>query len=466
MKYQDKKLIEVRPEYFTHIKGPKVAIELEIETTKPLQSMNYVDPYFTIHRDGSLGSSGLELVSREPFDLTKEWPDISKNLALFFKENTFADSDRTSTHVHINVHDLTYLQIYMYCVLFWYFEEMFFQVVKESRKNNMYCLSLNDSTTFLEDFISISEGKKILDRTIRNNQRYANLNLASLSKFGSLEARWLDGEPDLERLEKVLETLVALYHKVLEFNHPGQLLHFLSHISEKDLLNDILGKTLSSWWTKKVPDYLEHITKNFTFIDMLCTADPEWRYEPKNTSKKSTPKNITRLKTKLKKNQQERKERELDAFLNKPTLERAIRARVSPSPRQDNLFNSIHTEREGIPYTIATYMSLYQSSYMQERLYLLDPQHPVHQSSTTEPSRFFSEVRLNGFFELWPVFYCPVHLLPLAVRDYIQENLSTRIFTFKSINYFVVHELPESTRQIRNMLIADSNNNLEFNIPD
>ena len=181
-------------------------IECEIEAiSKPVS----VDG-FSITQDGSLRNPrapkgyGHEYIS---FPLPREalvtvFTKLHQKLEFYPDEDPF--SSRTSTHVHVNCQNLELDQTRTLVLLYALFEEMFFLMVDKSRRGNIHCVPLNETTM-------PNLYKKSINVMIVNWHKYTALNLKPLAKLGTVEFRHLHGTNDPELLNQWLSVLENLW---------------------------------------------------------------------------------------------------------------------------------------------------------------------------------------------------------------------------------------------------------------
>lgn len=142
---------------------------------------------WTAIRDGSLRDGGLEYVLTRPCFVS----EVSHMVLGMFEvmENsgtTFRLTNRTSTHVHVNVSDLKVNEITSIIVLWSAFEEAIVNSFGDMRRSNHFCLTNDSSCSMIEAW------EELLDSgTIPHNDgiKYSALNVLPIWRFGSLEFR-------------------------------------------------------------------------------------------------------------------------------------------------------------------------------------------------------------------------------------------------------------------------------------
>lgn len=176
--------------------------------------------------DGSV-PGGVEYVSGNPVVRVKEHVE---KLAKYIEEMGFEvkESVRTSTHVHMNVQDLTLSQLAQVVIMFAVCEPAILPMCGEHRSGNFFAVPLSVSD---EPLMSLSNclvrGKP--DQFVREgDNRYASLNVHSLSKFGTLEFRSFRGVKDPREILPWIEMLTRIRQEALNYESPQHLVEVLS----------------------------------------------------------------------------------------------------------------------------------------------------------------------------------------------------------------------------------------------
>lgn len=152
--------------------------------------------FWRVITDGSLRDNGLEFVLSEPLsghDLLETISLLDKTITDFSKGRGKPPSvsERTSTHVHVDVRDMNFNQLTHYIILFIVFERSFFKAFGDGgeRANNNYCTPthMSDKVQTLNTILTGGYGNKY--DVINHSSKYSSLNLKAIHKLGSLEAR-------------------------------------------------------------------------------------------------------------------------------------------------------------------------------------------------------------------------------------------------------------------------------------
>lgn len=279
LKYNLKSYIEnfLSPD---QIKTGEIGIEIEVEGEN---LPNRVYKWWRVATDGSLRGPASEYVLTEPV-LRKDLETALNYLNRIFKNNDtrLNFSRRTSTHVHINVQKLTVMQVLNFIVLYLILEETIVDLCREDRIGNSFCLRLKDAEyliDFLKEFINIRYCS-IFDMNT-DIIRYASINLAALSRYGSLEFRSLEGTNDADRITQWVDLLLNIKQVSQTYKSPSDIVENISNLGLDKFLNTYFSEFSSK--IKQVQDYREKINNSIWLIQSLAYEKP-WKSLLKNPS--------------------------------------------------------------------------------------------------------------------------------------------------------------------------------------
>lgn len=218
--------------------GARIGIEIELEgKVSPINMTSY----WCTKPDGSL-KNGIEFVMNEPVPmalLPTALESFKASLALYkMKPET---SIRTSTHIHVNVLEYSFRQVYHAVCAYYLLEEILVGTQGKDRIGNLFCLRMKDSNAIpwlIRD--ALDSGP---DQTFREDfAKYGALNLCTLLKYGSLEFRFLEAYTDTKKLEfwsRVLDELVTEGSKY----HPTKLLAEYDALPVRTFIHKLLPET-------------------------------------------------------------------------------------------------------------------------------------------------------------------------------------------------------------------------------
>lgn len=224
-----------------------IGIELELEEA----SMTTVPPYWTTHEDNSL-RQGIELVLDAPY----AGEVLGNAIQEYYKAGIAHNStSRTSTHIHINMTDVTVdvlrsMFMIMYCI-----EDSLFNAIGESRKWSGYAMALTEMEPSRVRGILTSDDANILQNEIspsRNQERYYGFNTC-MRRHGTAEFRYFPGGPTQQELESWVDFVVTV-KRIGKRWHPNELIEAL--YDERSVIR-FINENFGTYWATQL---LQHDT--------------------------------------------------------------------------------------------------------------------------------------------------------------------------------------------------------------
>lgn len=247
------------PKYNRHPIAPvlsdcEVGIEIEIERVGP----NDVGVYevWEPKQDGSLRDNGLEYVS-----LPISGNRISYALHQFFGEISggYRFSPRTSIHIHQNALNMTLPQIAGELITYGAIEKLLYQFVGGDRDKNNFAVPYYETSIY--DHINIFLRGSLADIMGYENHRYLGLNIASVTKLGTLEFRHLGGTDNIEKILKWINLIFCLkkFAMAHSYEEIKSRIDRLNTNSEYDIfVQDVFGECASSLNRFNLKKDMEH----------------------------------------------------------------------------------------------------------------------------------------------------------------------------------------------------------------
>jgi hypothetical protein len=208
-------------------------LELEIESANP----EWVVPGMLVETDGSLRNNGFEFILKP-----MTYSHVQYVLENFFKKsnvNTTNYTERCSTHVHINVQNLTLEQVANICLVYQVFERVLFNWVGEGRSKNIFCVPWYDTLLTYQACYTLVEKK-----SMPNWQKYTALNLLPMSSIGTIEFRHLEGTNNIPRIMLWCRLIGCIYKIATELDHKTLLNRFMllnTNSQYADMLQIVFG---------------------------------------------------------------------------------------------------------------------------------------------------------------------------------------------------------------------------------
>lgn len=212
-----------------------IGLELEMEATNSLPSDGHLEAVIGAKssarwlgvKDGSLRGSAKEFILSKPCTRDEIEPMLKGLFGVISSNRTvLANTNRCSTHVHVNMKGRTINEITSVIALWATFETMLINWCGEDRKTNHFCLSMQDSLSLpnaWETFLRY--GQVPGDR----NLKYSALNVLPLWDKGSLEFRCGRAADD-PKFPVTWATFLDIFvdYACKTYAHPGRLAGDLS----------------------------------------------------------------------------------------------------------------------------------------------------------------------------------------------------------------------------------------------
>lgn len=192
--------------------GFKVGLEIELEGLAydrlPLTPSGY-----TVIRDGSL-RNGFELVSSQPMSY-EDFLSSMSGLDTLFNKVRLHTTPRTSTHIHVNVTDLSPEKFTSFVWLSVAMEPVILEFCSELRQHNGYCLSLDKTTnltTWWSRLLRAIHGERSYPA---DPPKYAALGMHRIYDLGTLEFRMFPGCKNVHKLRWYVDIIKAIYDQAM-----------------------------------------------------------------------------------------------------------------------------------------------------------------------------------------------------------------------------------------------------------
>lgn len=250
------------------IKGNRFGIELEVEGSSG-RLLGYDFPKFVTERDGSLRDGGAEYVLAKPLTLT---PAIAAYTNIYDKlvnDKYVKNKGKAGIHLHLNVTDLTPLQVLtLYCILV-SVEDIMVEMYDETRRNNLFCLPVSVADGLVDSILDCIQvfgiGGNELWRKL-SNYRYANINIASVVKNGTIELRGLESMASPAKVAIFLTMLDKAKKLCLKYDTPLDFIQSLSEQGAEQVCAELFGD-----------EYLPYYDESKCFKALRCVQEIAYR---------------------------------------------------------------------------------------------------------------------------------------------------------------------------------------------
>lgn len=192
--------------------------------------------------DHSLRNNGVEFLT-VPCTFSRAielFTEIRSKLKLGDKPYTH----RTSTHVHVNVANMTPEQLRHMVLLYAITEPVFFAVAGKKRKHNIHCVPLQYT-------LAPASYTKDIFYFVDSWSKYSAFNLLPVSKQGTVEFRHLFGTGDVDVYHQWLSIIEALWS--ISFDKPNtSWLHYKLKEGKDgyDIAKEIYGSAMPALLTR------------------------------------------------------------------------------------------------------------------------------------------------------------------------------------------------------------------------
>jgi hypothetical protein len=221
--------------------------------------------YFKITDDGSLSKNGIEFVS-QPLPNTQLGHSVLKDFHKQFARKHLHIDKSCGLHLHIFIHNELVNVDNLKKILLGYkkMENVFYNYVPSSRRNNHYCMSLNqfDEMKFLPKrnlltFLSYWYKRRIRDykfipKEKYNSTRYYWVNLNSIFFRNTIEIRLLNGTFNSRKILKWYEINRRFLNWLVE-----QPMAKVKQLTREKFLYDILDSKLRRTFFQREGRFVE-----------------------------------------------------------------------------------------------------------------------------------------------------------------------------------------------------------------
>lgn len=224
----------------TRKKGELYGVEVEFEGDL-LPHNHFLGWRYSV--DPSLkGRDNAEYVFTKPMNY-KESLDSVDALYKYLDKNgaKYNDSVRAGVHVHVNVQDLKWKELFTFLMSYYLIENVLTKWCGKGRSGNHFCLRSKDAEYQQLMILKALKDNKFAELDT-DDIRYTTVNLISLFKFGSLEFRALRTPKTPDRIKLWINILTNVKENSLKhYKDPRDVLEKLSFDGPDVLLKTLLG---------------------------------------------------------------------------------------------------------------------------------------------------------------------------------------------------------------------------------
>lgn len=219
-----------------------IGVEIEVEG----HNLPTPEKYWKKEYDGSLRGESAEYVLKKPLSLLETSKAITY-LGHCYKQNktTVHESVRAGVHVHINVQDLTVVQLFSFITAYIVLEDLLVKFCGQYREGNLFCLRVKDAEYLLYSLEKVAANKQY-HHLHTDILRYASMNVKSLQQYGSLEFRAMRGTKDLMAIRVWVKILYNLRNQSVKFDSPKHIVDYIEKEGSESFCKLFLGTSLNT----------------------------------------------------------------------------------------------------------------------------------------------------------------------------------------------------------------------------
>jgi hypothetical protein len=228
----------------------RVGVEFEFEGVRADLPAEPWAAYWEAKLDRSLHDKGMEFVFKRPL-FGADAIEAVVSLCKWASENKFKVSLRTGLHVHVDVRDLSRVELSRLIVLFALFEKGVYRFVGHAREQNVFCMPWYQSDRMAQHALNIgSENYDIRSASeALANEKYGGLNLDSLARFGSVEFRHAIATTDSDWVLSWINLCLSFKRAAQKLDaSPLQLIHSMSAVGVEGFAKRVFEDQLPSIW--------------------------------------------------------------------------------------------------------------------------------------------------------------------------------------------------------------------------
>jgi hypothetical protein len=248
--------------------------------------------------DGSLRNYGIEFILQKPLDFLDTMVALDEFGRLFKDVPFLKDQPGTSVHVHLNFLNRPIIEIANFITVFTLFENLLTEFAGTARRSNLFARPHRVADGQLQNVLSmfkqLESGGKNAVVWSENATKYANLNIATLGKLGSLEIRCFRGTTDVAEIQEWVAILHDLYTYARRLSSPYEFF-LLYKERQDDIIRDVFPGTFELltrpvYWQGLVHQNEFYMAKYALALKDWSKIDENYRVSTRaSRSKKTTP---------------------------------------------------------------------------------------------------------------------------------------------------------------------------------
>lgn len=227
--------------------------------------------------DGSLRNYGIEFILKEPLSYNETLDALDEFDTIFGDVPFLEGQPGTSVHVHLNFQNRTLVELASFIATFALVENLLTEFSGVTRRSNLFArphrvaeMQLDTNINMLK---SIDRGEPSGFALSEGHNKYAALNLASLSKLGTAEIRCFRGTTDTEAIKRWVGILISVYKFSVALMSPKELVSMYRETGI-DLVKNILGP---SYPFRSTDGWENLVRRNEYYMVRYANAIDDWQ---------------------------------------------------------------------------------------------------------------------------------------------------------------------------------------------
>jgi hypothetical protein len=236
----------------------RVGVEFEFEGVREGGDLPKEEwaAYWKGDQDRSLHDHGWEYMFSRPLfgrDVVEAVTELCKHA----RKKKYKTSGRTGLHVHIDVRDLTRVELARLVVLYALFEKAVYRLAGNNREDNVFCLpwyKAYQASKHAYNIVSEENDIRLAAEALAQ-EKYGGLNLDSLARYGSVEFRHALSTTVADWVIQWINVCLAFRRAAQKLDaSPVELVHNLSAVGVDEFARTVFEDQFRVIWY----DRLEH----------------------------------------------------------------------------------------------------------------------------------------------------------------------------------------------------------------
>ena len=218
-----------------------IGLELELENSKSSKLFDFIGEYFEAVQDGSLKYDGIEL----RFKSALNGSNIINSLNVLdagiakFKLAPYTEGNRGSTHIHLNVSNLSVQQLFNIVLMSYFVEPILMDMCHVDRLFSPFSVTSNRTKDQKYILSTIAEGHMNFESS---GYKYRSIGLSSVFNKGSLEYRMFHASYDTKEILQWINFVQEIKHIAITTQNLQEKICSSLEVGLAPVLYDLFGR--------------------------------------------------------------------------------------------------------------------------------------------------------------------------------------------------------------------------------